>query len=608
MQWIDLSIVAVYLVGVLGVMAYFRARAARSSTSYFLGDRSMRWWVLGASGMASNVDMAGTMVIASLLYVFGAKGFFIEFRGGVVLIMAFFMAFMGKWTRRSGCVTVGEWMQFRFGPGLAGEMPRLFIAIFNIVFTVWAIAYFTVGSTKFFEVYLPWSQWIGAAPDSDAFVAQRHLAATALSVGMILFVTVYSAVSGLHGVVWTDVFQGVLILFFALYVSIRAMLAADPAVIEALAGPGWSSLALPRRIDLPEEYAAFRLFQVGVTLYLLRAIFDGMSGPGGYTAQRYLAARDEHDCARLSALWIVLMAFRWPLMMGVAILAMVEYGPGADPESILPAVLRDVAPVGIRGVLLAALIAAAMSTYSGFMNAGASYVVKDIYQLYLDPRASEPRLVAVGYVSTLVLVLLGVALAFQTATINQIWDYLNMGLGAGMLVPGLLRWYWWRFNGWGFAAGAAAGMAAALGRALLGQWAPQAAAAYFPPEHDPFLTFGLVAAFSLAAAVAVSLVTPAPASEVLRHFVATTRPFGWWGPVLRDLPSGQAASIRRENRADIAAVFLAVPWQVAVFLSPMMLVLRQWTAAAVLAALALALSAALASALAAPGRAAPNPA
>jgi len=129
----------------------------RSLDAYLLGDRNLPWWALGASGMSSNTDIAGTMVITALIYSLGVKGFFIEIRGGIVLIMAFFMIFMGKWTRRAQVMTLAEWMRLRFGDGHEGRTARLISALANLVVSIWIISYFAVGGGKFAHLRIcPW--------------------------------------------------------------------------------------------------------------------------------------------------------------------------------------------------------------------------------------------------------------------------------------------------------------------------------------------------------------------------------------------------------------------------------------------------------------------
>ena len=124
----------------------------------------MPWWALGASGMASNLDVSGTMIIAALIYALGVQGFFIEIRGGVVLILAFFMIFMGKWNRRAEVMTTAEWMEFRFGKGKQGEAARMLAAIAQLIFAIWAITYFIQGAGIFL------SEILGISPDLAAIL------------------------------------------------------------------------------------------------------------------------------------------------------------------------------------------------------------------------------------------------------------------------------------------------------------------------------------------------------------------------------------------------------------------------------------------------------
>ena len=114
MHFIDYSIVVLYLLAMVFFGLRMRKKASEGIESYFLGNRSMPWWMLGASGMASNLDVTGTMINTALVFALGVSGFFIEIRGGVVLVMAILMIFMGKWNRRSQVMTFAEWMHFRF--------------------------------------------------------------------------------------------------------------------------------------------------------------------------------------------------------------------------------------------------------------------------------------------------------------------------------------------------------------------------------------------------------------------------------------------------------------------------------------------------------------
>src|SRR5690606_16840575 len=130
-------------------------RAGRGADDYFLGGRHIPWWALGASGMASNLDVAGTIVIISFIYTYGLQGFFIEMRGGVVLPIAIWLAFMGKWHRRSNVTTTAEWMELRFGRGLQGRLARYAAALTYLVITVGMVTFFLVAAGKFLADFTP---------------------------------------------------------------------------------------------------------------------------------------------------------------------------------------------------------------------------------------------------------------------------------------------------------------------------------------------------------------------------------------------------------------------------------------------------------------------
>ena len=245
MHPIDYIIVIIYLLGIVGLGFFLQKKASAGIESYFLGDRNLPWWALGASGMASNTDIAGTMVIVALIYALGTKGFFIEIRGGIVLVMAFFMVFMGKWNRRANVMTLAEWMQLRFGRGREGNIARLISAIANLVFAVWVMSYFAVGGGKFF------GEFLGINPQIA-------------SIFTIILAMVYATVSGFYGVIWTDVFQGGLIFIAIVYVCILALQTAtlpDEFIISVPLGDGqfqqisttladWSRILPPMELNL----------------------------------------------------------------------------------------------------------------------------------------------------------------------------------------------------------------------------------------------------------------------------------------------------------------------------------------------------------------------
>ena len=566
MSTVDLIIVIIYLLAIVIVGLLVQKKASKDINSYFLGNRKLPWWVLGASGMASNTDIAGTMINTAFIYALGTKGFFIEIRGGVTLIMAFLMVFMGKWNRRSQVMTQAEWMHFRFGTGKEGDFARIISAIAAIVMTVAMVTYFVIGAGKF----------VGA------FLGIEPIYASLL---MVVLAMIYTVASGLYGVVWTDVFQGVFIFGVILYITGMAMSTVNlpqeffvsvpmvdgsfTAIKTTLAE--WSRIIPPNEMNMPEgsTFAIYNLFGIAIMFYLFKVTLEGASGAGGYMLQRYFAAKSDREAGMLSLFWTCLLAFRWPLIASFAMLGIyhgIETGSViADPELVLPTVIKNYIPAGVRGFLIAGLMAAAMSTFDSTVNAGAAYWVKDLYQAYLRPEASEKDLMFQARLASVGIVLLALLFSLTISNINEIWGWITMGIGAGMFIPQVIRWYWWRFNGYGFAIGTVVGMTAAvLTKAFAGPI----------PEYTSFL---IASGSSLAGCILGTLLTPATENNVLENFYRVTRPFGFWSHIRGSLPKAVQSKVNQENRRDIIATFFAVPWQVVLFLTGMMIVMKQWT-------------------------------
>ena len=151
----DYAVIAVYFALLVGLGFCLKKRATASLEDYLVGGRRLPWWALGTSGMAHFFDMTGTMVIVSFLFLLGPRGLFIEFRGGAVLVLVFFMIWAGKWIRRSQCLTAAEWMIYRFGDGFGGRFAQVVSVVANVVGTIGMLAYLMKGAGLFLSMLLP---------------------------------------------------------------------------------------------------------------------------------------------------------------------------------------------------------------------------------------------------------------------------------------------------------------------------------------------------------------------------------------------------------------------------------------------------------------------
>ncbi len=551
---LDYWIIGGYLVALLALGAFLARRAAEDSGAYFLGGRRLPWWALGSSGMSSNFDVAGTMTLVTLVYYFGFQALWIETRGGVVLPIAVFLAFMGKWHRRSEVMTTAEWMELRFGTGWQGRAARLTAAATYIAISVGMVTFFLGAAGKFLAVFLPF----------DERTCQVLMLGVAL---------VYTMMSGLYGVVLTDVFQSVLIGGAAVYVAVAGASVLDPALVAAWPGGGQLRIVPPW---YDEAFVAplgggldYRMFGVLLLAWAGKGLLEGLGGSGGsaYMAQRFYSARNERDCLRIGMLWTVLFAFRWPMVLGFVLLA-VHLGAGIDdPETILPAVLSsEFFPAGIRGVVVAAMLAAAMSTFDSTINAGASYVVRDIWPL-ARPRAGERELVLAAYAASAGIVGAGLALAWNVSSVLDVWLAIVINLFPAFLAPFALRWFWGRLNGAGFTLGVASGFAAAMGVSFFGGGT----------GWNEAMQMGVIAGISALGCVVGAFLFARTDEDVRKEFYMRIRPSGLW-------PGEWKRADRAEHAADWLRLVVALMWQMASFFLPLCLMTGRHDAALALGA------------------------
>ena len=554
----DQLIILTYFVVTLGIGIYFSKRAAKGISDYFLGGRQIPWWAIGMSGTASNFDMTGTMVVISFFFAIGLQGFWVAMRGGMALPYGILMVYMGKWLRRSQVMTTAEWMQLRFGDGRAGKLARLLSAASNIIVTLSLLVYFIEGAAKFLAIYIPFS------PDICALI-------------MIAIAVIYTAMSGFYGVIYTDIVQEILILAVSIYVGYQAFTLPDHAeVIASVTYPGWNSF-LPRWqaapmtwLDNPMIYQAFGLC---IIFWVARGLFEGTGGfSGGYTPQRFYASRSDREAGLLTAEWILLLLFRWVLVMGAVILGLklsttnpdIARLLAADPEKTLPIVVSEAIPSGLRGMLVAGMVAAAMSTFDSTINAGVAYWVKDIYQAYINPGANERKLLRQSYVGTVAFALIAVVLSQAIENINEIWSWITGPLSAGLAGPIVMRWYWWRLNGYGFALATAAGLIASLGLKLAAS------------DLAFYLTFLVTLGISVLAGLLGSYLTEPTDMETLKVFWLRVKPFGFWGKVRNQVDETLVLASQQSNSIDRSNVIFAVLWQLSGVVAVISLLLHKW--------------------------------
>jgi SSS family solute:Na+ symporter len=243
---------------------------------------------------------------------------------------------------------------------------------------------------------------------------------------------------------------------------------------------------------------------------------------------------------------------------------MVSFNGTVNPERIVPAVLLFDIPVGVRGLIIVALIAAAMSATNAMINLTTGFLTRDLYQNYLRPKAANRELIFASYGFVILQVTIGIIMAYSIQSINSIWGWLMMGLSAGMMVPAVMRLHWWRFNGGGYAIGTMTAMIAAIvaffvNRAML-EW----------HQFVYILSIGIIASV-----IGTYITEPVPLA-VIENYYKKVRPFGLWGKFKYLLSPEVKAATEREHFYDIISVPFAFGWMLTMLLMPMQLLIRAY--------------------------------
>jgi Na+/proline symporter len=556
---------------VIGLGFWYQKRASRNLNNYFMAGKNIHWLALSMSGSVSTFDITGTMWIVSILFVLGMKSMWHHWMWGVYMA-AFFMAYMGKWVRRSNVMTAAEWMKTRFGDNTGGKLARSTYALMAVITLASFIGYAFQGIGKFASVYIslePLAAMI-STPALNQFILANQ--ANILAVLVITITTIYVIMGGLYSVVVTDVFQTVILTVGSIFIAYIAWSKLTPELLATLP-PNWTSLSIPWQIESfsGTANAEFEFFGALVIVWVLKGLLLNAGGPAQlYDFQRFLAARNPRDAAKVGAGWSFFLVVRWAMTLGIALLALTGITGVTDSEKVMPIVLLEYLPAGIRGLVIAGLLAAFMSTFSSIVNSGASFIVCDFWQPYFKPDATDQETVHMSYFASVFVVFLGLAIGVNAESIAQIWSWIMMALGAGIVVPNVLRWYWWRLNGWGYSMGTLGGMVLSL-------------FALFFPEQPMYVVFPLICISSLILSVVVSFKTTTIDDNVLINFYRTVRPFGLWKNIrkISGLTDDQLSSKSESGRMAVLNVILGMCAISGMYLAPMFLV-GHWYGKAIL--------------------------
>jgi len=553
-------------------------KASRNAESYFLAGKSLPWWIIGVAHGSSGVDITGTMWFVMMFFIYGVKGVWLLWVWPLFSVI-FRMIYLGTWVRRSNVLTGAEWMRTRFGQSRGAELAYLSVVVYALVHVVGFLCYAFRGIAEFTKPFFPWD-----------FSYETY------GTAMLLITGIYCVVGGMYSVVMNDLIQFVLKVIAAIGIAVIAVVTIRPEQIMAAVPPGWDQLFFGWKLDLDWSHLipalqprvadpvaqggdGYSLFMFFTAMLFFKGVLVSMAGPTpNYAIQHVLSTRSPREAALENMMMaVVSLAPRFLLIAGISVLAIVFFqsdlaqliaakGKNARFEEILPRVLhRDYIPVGFKGILIAALLASFMSTFVSTVNSGAAYVVNDIYKRYINPDAPPRRYVLLAWITSSTVILLGIGFGFVTTDVHSVTKWITAALIPAFVIPNVLKWHWWRFNGYGFFAGMAAGTAGALVVPRL-----------LPHLHEVF-TFLIILGLSATASMLVCLLTKPEPDEVLESFYRNVRPWGLWRPVLARCRSRNPEfQPNRDFRRDAFNILIGLVWQTAMVAAPIYLVIQHW--------------------------------
>jgi Na+/proline symporter len=575
---VDIIIIFGYLVATVVIGLVLKKVAQKSKSNYMLGGNKLPWYMLGLSNASGMFDISGTMWLVTLLFVYGLKSIWIPWLWPV-FNQIFLMVFLSIWLRRSKATTGAEWIITRFGKSIDSKMSHGVVVFFALLLCLGYLAYGFIGLGKFVMIFIPWDIVAPYIPFDVPAQYVPHI----YGIAFTLFAVFYAVLGGMASIVWADVLQYGIMTLSAILIGVLAMKAISVETLNVPEGwhsPffGWNLKDLDWRGIIDEVNTkiasdGYSLFTIFFMMMLFKGLLVSMAGPAPtYDMQKILSTKSPKEAAKMSGfVSVVLMPIRYFMIAGFAVLGILYYDKlnllvngQIDFEQILPSSISEFVPIGFMGLLLAGLLAAFNGTFAGTLNAAQAYVVNDIYLRYVKPDASNNRIKNINYLVGIVVVLISIIFGIFAQNVNTMLQWIVSGLYGSYVVSNVLKWYWWRFNGYGYFWGMVAGLIPAL---------------IFPYVFTNTLDlyyFPYLLLISIGGAVAGTLLTKPTSEETLKEFYRTVNPWGFWGPIKRKVMAEDPSFVPNRNfKRDMFNVVIGTIAQTALVAAPIYLVLKQ---------------------------------
>ncbi|SHO62043.1 sodium:solute symporter family protein [Algoriphagus zhangzhouensis] len=524
---IDWAIIGAFFVVSLLIGLFTSKKAGTSAKEFFLSGRNMPWWLLGVSMVATTFSADTPNLVTDIVRKNGVAG---NWAWWAFLLTGMLTVFVyAKLWRRSEVTTDLEFYELRYS-GKGAAFLRAFRAIYlGVFFNVVIMATVSLAAIKIGGVML------GLSPVQTLLIAS-------------IVTVVYSSLGGLKGVLLTD--------FFQFFIAMIGSFGAAYFILDLPEIGSLNNLLTHENVadklnflpDFTDPNVYIPLFILPIAIQWWATWYPGSEpGGGGYIAQRMLSAKDEKNAMGATLFYNVAhYAMRpWPWIL-IALSSLVLFPNISDLQAAFPNIPADklgddlaysamltFLPTGLIGIVLASLIAAVMSTLSTHLNWGSSYVVNDFYLRFIKPDASDKQLVAVGRISTVVLMVLSAILALALSSALDAFNILlQIGAGTGLIF--ILRWFWWRINAFTEISAMAISFVVAIFFEVIN---PNINLIHIPAEQA-YLKLIYSVSITTIGWMLVTFLTAPEKDEVLLSFYRKVRPAAYgWKKVLDRFPA-----------------------------------------------------------------------
>lgn len=536
---LDYSLIIGFFSIVLGIGIYVSKASGKSSSEFFLSGRTMPWWLLGLSMVATTFSTDTPNLVTDIVRTNGVSGNWVWWAFLITGLLTVFV--YAKLWRKSNVNTDLEFYELRYGGGPASFLRKFRAVYLGVIFNVITMSAVTLAAIKIGGIMLGLQPW-----------------QTVISAGLIT--VTFSALGGFKGVVYTD--------FLLFFVAMGGAIGAAYYLVNLPEVGGIAGIMANENVagklsivpDFSDTQALITLFIIPLAVQWWSSWYPGAEpGGGGYIAQRMLAAKDENHAIGATFFFNIMhYALRpWPWIL-VALASLVVFPDVASIHEAFPNVAEDKLghdlaysamltklPSGLLGLVLASLIAAYMSTISTQLNWGSSYIVYDFYKQQINPNASEKRLVAVGRLSTIGLMVFSAVLALLLQNALQLFEVLLVfGAGTGLIF--ILRWFWWRINAWSeitamFASGI---ISIVIKLTAVGPFFFATDTGIFPDWAEyPFVVLSTSIIW-----LAATFMTQPESKEVLQNFYKKIQPGGpGWKKVIADAEADKVEIVNTDE-------------------------------------------------------------